>query len=186
MLSREDCVRQTLAMEAVKWLVSEELYERLAQDWTPAIKHAAEESEHALRFQARCRKELGLDPVVTVVARYIARSGAAHAVARILASHVAATRAEEGCIQFDACRSRENGDEFVLYERYRDEEAFRAHRKTPHFLTYIEEQAVPLLLERTWQRYDEIEPVAGEPTAAMLAGARRTSRRGAAPTRRRS
>ncbi len=96
--------------------------------------------------------------MVTIVARYRARPGAGDAVAEILSKHVAATRGEEGCVQFDACRSREHTDEFVLYERYVDEAAFDSHRKTPHFVAYIEGRVIPLLAERTWQRYDEIRP----------------------------
>jgi quinol monooxygenase YgiN len=94
--------------------------------------------------------------MVTIVARYRTRPGAGDTVAAILAKHVAATRAEPGCTQFDACRSRENPDEFVLYEKYVNEEAFGSHRKSPHFASYIEGQVVPLLDERTWERYEEV------------------------------
>ena|SRR5579859_1718686 len=96
--------------------------------------------------------------MLTVVARYRTRIGAGDAVAAVLARHVAATRAEEGCLQFDACRSLDNGDEFVLVEKYRDEGAFQSHRVSAHFKTYIEEQVLPLLVERTWQRYVELTP----------------------------
>jgi quinol monooxygenase YgiN len=96
--------------------------------------------------------------VLTIVARYRTRPGESDRVAAILEKHVAATRAEPGCVQFDAIRSRENPDEIVLYEKYVDEAAFEAHRKSPHFATYIEGQVIALLTERTWQRYEEILP----------------------------
>ncbi len=96
--------------------------------------------------------------VLTVIARYRTRPGEGGTVAAILEKHIAATRAEPGCVQFDACRSRENPDEIVLYEKYVDEAAFEAHRRSPHFATYIEGQVIPLLTERTWQRYEEILP----------------------------
>jgi quinol monooxygenase YgiN len=96
--------------------------------------------------------------VITVIARYRTQPGAGHTVAAVLAKHVAATRAEEGCLEFMACRSRENRDEFVLYEKYVDEDAFEAHRTTPHFAAYIQGEVIPLLIERIWQRYDEVTP----------------------------
>jgi len=93
-----------------------------------------------------------------VVARYRARAGAGDDVAAILAEHVVATRAEEGCLEFDAWRSVENEDEFVLIEKYRDEAAFESHRGSAHFKTYIEGQVLPLLIERTWRRYADVMP----------------------------
>lgn len=94
--------------------------------------------------------------MVTVIARYRAKAGAADRVAEVLARHVAATRSEPGCMQFDAYRSTENPDEFVLYEKYVDEAAFESHRQSPHFQEFIAGQVVPMLAERTWQRYDEV------------------------------
>ena len=40
----------------------------------------------------------------------------------------------------------------LLYERYTDEDAFQAHRRTPHFREIVEQQVVPLLDERSWSR----------------------------------
>ena len=108
------------------------------------------------------RRTAGDAPVVTIVARYRAQPGTGDTVAAILAKHVAATRTEPGCVQFDACRSTDHPDEFVLYEKYVDDQAFESHRGTPHFRTYIEGQVIALLAERTWQRYDEVQPAAGQ------------------------
>jgi quinol monooxygenase YgiN len=47
-------------------------------------------------------------------------------------------------------------EEFVLYERYLDEESFEAHRQTAHFREYVEGDIVPLLAERIWDRYEEV------------------------------
>lgn len=99
--------------------------------------------------------------MVTVIARYVALPGKGDAVAAVLARHVAATRAESGCLQFVAERSAEDGDRFVLYERYRDDVAFDAHRDSPHFRGYVEQTIVPLLAEREWARYDEVVPIEG-------------------------
>jgi quinol monooxygenase YgiN len=96
-----------------------------------------------------------------VIARYRARHGLGDDVAEVLKKHIAATRAEPGCIQFDVSRSLDHPDEFVLYEKYRDDAAFETHRETPHFHTYILGQVVPILEERTWQKYEEVQPARG-------------------------
>lgn len=94
--------------------------------------------------------------MVTVIAKYQARTGAGDAVAVILQKHVAATRSEPGCIQFDAFRSHENRDEFVLFERYVNEGAFEAHRASEHFAANVQAGIVPLLVKRNWHRYEEV------------------------------
>lgn len=92
----------------------------------------------------------------TVIARYECRSGAGDDVEAVLGRHSDATRTEPGCISFTAYRNAEQPDRFVLLEQYVDEAALRTHRETPHFRQFIEEQVLPLLVERTWSRYDEI------------------------------
>ncbi len=96
--------------------------------------------------------------MVTVIARYETLPGQGDAVAAVLARHVAASRAEPGCLQFVAERSQDDGDHFVLYERYVDEAAFDAHRDSPHFQRNVVETIAPLLAERAWARYDEVVP----------------------------
>jgi autoinducer 2-degrading protein len=95
--------------------------------------------------------------VEIVVARYRAAEGRGDAVAAALARHRAESRAERGCLQFDANRSTEDPDVFLLYERYVDEAAFDEHRRTAHFRRNIEETVAPLLAERAWQRYLSVE-----------------------------
>jgi quinol monooxygenase YgiN len=96
--------------------------------------------------------------MLTVIARYRAQTGMGDRVATALAKHVAATRTEPGCIQFVACRSQNDREQFALFEQYVDDEAFEAHRRTPHFHSYVEGTIVPLLSERGSGRYDEVEP----------------------------
>ncbi len=96
--------------------------------------------------------------MVTVIGRYRALPGHAEEIADVLAEHVAATRAEPGCVQFVAYRESEEPESFLLYEQYVDRAAFEAHRATPHFRRYVEGTIVPLLAERRWSRYEEIEP----------------------------
>jgi len=96
--------------------------------------------------------------MLTVIAEYEARRGMGEEIAAVLPRHVAATRAEPGCVNFVAYRDPRDPDHFALYEQYVDEDAFQAHRRTPHFATYVEGQIVPLLKHRRWRRYEEVLP----------------------------
>ena len=95
--------------------------------------------------------------MLVVIAQYRTRAGKGDEVASMLALHRRATAAEPGCRAFVANRSQDDRDRFVLYEQYDDEAAFEAHRASPHFKRYIEGQVVPLLAERTWERYSVVE-----------------------------
>jgi quinol monooxygenase YgiN len=95
--------------------------------------------------------------MLTAIAQYQAQSGEGDRIAIVLAKHVAATRAEPGCLQFVAYRSAEDADRFLLYEQYVDDAAFEAHRASPHFRLYIQETIIPLLQERRVARYEEVE-----------------------------
>jgi quinol monooxygenase YgiN len=92
--------------------------------------------------------------VLVVIARYRAQPGRGDEVAAILARHTPPTRAEPGCVRFLVNRSTDDGDRFVLYEQYADEAAFQAHRESAHSRENIEGGVVPLLAERTWERYE--------------------------------
>ena len=95
--------------------------------------------------------------MLVVIAQYRTAAGKGDEVASVLALHRPATVAEPGCRAFVVNRSQDDGDRFVLYEQYDDEAAFEAHRASPHFKRYIEGQVVPLLAERSWERYSVVE-----------------------------
>jgi quinol monooxygenase YgiN len=70
-------------------------------------------------------------------------------VEALLLEMMAAVRGSEtGCLLYRPTRSPSDRDVFLLYEEYRDEEAFDAHQRTPHFRRLIEGKVSPLLLER--------------------------------------
>jgi quinol monooxygenase YgiN len=98
----------------------------------------------------------GTSAGVTVIAEYQARAGTGDEVAKVLARHVTATRAEPGCVTFIAYRDPDDPGHFALYEQYTDENAFQEHRRSAHFADYVEGQIVPLLETRRWRRYREI------------------------------
>jgi quinol monooxygenase YgiN len=94
--------------------------------------------------------------VLIVVARYVVSEGHDATVARLLRKNAQATRAEPGCLEFSVYQEIDDPRAFLLYERYTSEDAFQAHRRTPHFEDIIEQQVVPLLDERAWTR---VEPL---------------------------
>lgn len=46
---------------------------------------------------------------------------------------VAASRHDEGCVDYDLFRSATRPDVLMICETWRDEEALAAHGRTPHF-----------------------------------------------------
>jgi quinol monooxygenase YgiN len=95
--------------------------------------------------------------MLVVIAQYRAKPGKGDEVAAVLAVHGPKSAAEPGCRTFTANRSQEHGDRFVLYEQYDDEAAFQTHRESPHFQEYIAGRVVPLLDERSWERFTVVE-----------------------------
>lgn len=54
---------------------------------------------------------------------------------------VASVRDEPGCRRFDVLTPRNDADEVVLYEIYKDRDAFEDHRRMPHYLAFKEASA---------------------------------------------
>jgi len=54
-------------------------------------------------------------------------------LAGMAANAEASVRDEAGCLRFDVCSVDGDEHRFLLYELYRDAEAFAAHKATPHF-----------------------------------------------------
>ena len=95
--------------------------------------------------------------MLVVVARYLVTAGHESIVESLLGENAIASRAEPGCLEFTVYRAIDEPRAFLLYERYTDEDAFQAHRQTPHFESIIEDRVIPLLDERVWTR---MEPIA--------------------------
>jgi quinol monooxygenase YgiN len=83
-----------------------------------------------------------------IVARWRARAGEREKIEAILRELARAVRQEPGNRLFVVHRSADDRDEFLLYEDYASEQAFRDHQQTPHFKCLVLEQAVPLLARR--------------------------------------
>jgi quinol monooxygenase YgiN len=96
--------------------------------------------------------------MLIVLARYLVTEGHESRVASLMRRNAKASRAEPGCLEFSVYQEIDEPRAVLLYERYRSEEAFQAHRQTPHFKDLIERQVVPLLDKRTWTRLEEVPP----------------------------
>lgn len=86
--------------------------------------------------------------MITVVAQYRALPGRADEVAAALIPYAEIVRTEPGCVTFDVNRSLDDDHDFVLYEVYRDREAFDAHVASEHFTTIAMASIRPMLADR--------------------------------------
>src|SRR5260370_28901735 len=104
-----------------------------------------------------------------VVAQWEAREGQADRIADILSRFLPEAQSEPGAKLFLISRAKENPAQFLFYELFRDEAAFKAHQESAHFKTYIAGEALPLLAKRERSQY------------ALLYGAQRQKRSRSGP-----
>jgi quinol monooxygenase YgiN len=96
--------------------------------------------------------------VLTLIVHYQVQPRKGDVVAAALAKHIQATRQEAGCTRFIGYRSTQDPDSFILYEQFVDEQSLEAHRQTSYFQRYVQDTILPLLAERTFDRYEEVVP----------------------------
>lgn len=70
--------------------------------------------------------------MVHVMAHIEARSGAADALRRVFDALLAPTRAEPGCVDYQAFEDGTQPGRFVTVECWADQAAFDAHMASPH------------------------------------------------------
>ena len=85
---------------------------------------------------------------VVLAVSWVAREGESDAVAESLRRLAPLSRAEPGCLQYDAHRDPDDPDRFFLFERYVDQAALEAHAASPHFRELVLEEALPRLASR--------------------------------------
>src|SRR3974390_2926768 len=88
-----------------------------------------------------------------VVPQWEAKDGQADRIAEILARFLPEAQKEPGAQLFLISRAKDNPAQFLFYELFRDEAAFKAHQDSAHFKTYVAEQALPLLARRERTQY---------------------------------
>jgi quinol monooxygenase YgiN len=75
--------------------------------------------------------------------RFTVKEGELDAVLAALGPLVENSRAEPGCLMYQAHRDPENPNAFFLYEQYEDEAAYQAHSESEHFNTYAVGEMFP-------------------------------------------
>jgi quinol monooxygenase YgiN len=88
-----------------------------------------------------------------VVAQWEAKEGQADRIADILSRFLPEAQREPGAKMFLISRAKENPAQFLFYELFQDDAAFKAHQESAHFKTYIAGEAVPLLAKRERMQY---------------------------------
>lgn len=68
------------------------------------------------------------------------------------------TRSEPGNIRFDVLRMNDDPARFFLYEVYKDDESFRAHQRTPHYLKWKERVAPMMAVPRVGDKHTSLFP----------------------------
>src|SRR5215467_2341915 len=94
-----------------------------------------------------------------MVARWRPREGETKKIEAILQELAAAIRQEPGNVQFTVHRGRDDANEFLLYEIYASEKAFREHQQTEHFKRLVLGAAVPLLSVRERTAYAVVDDI---------------------------
>lgn len=93
--------------------------------------------------------------IQSVVATVRVRPGAEAEFEALARKLVAATNAEPGCISYTLNKGEEP-QAYVFIERYRDEEAVKAHRASEHFRSIGREMGAFMEGERSVLRMQEI------------------------------
>jgi quinol monooxygenase YgiN len=88
-----------------------------------------------------------------VVAQWEAKEGQADRIADILSRFLPEAQREPGAKLFLISRATDNPAQFLFYELFRDEAAFKAHQESAHFKACIAGEALPLLAKRERTQY---------------------------------
>jgi quinol monooxygenase YgiN len=88
-----------------------------------------------------------------IVAQWEAKEGQAEKVAGILDRFLPEAQREPGAKLFLISRATENPAQFLFYELFADEAAFKAHQESAHFKSLIAGEALPLLARRERVQY---------------------------------
>lgn len=92
--------------------------------------------------------------MIVLAAHYHGKPGQGDAIEAALRRMAPLVKEHEtGCTLYQAARSQERPDQFLLYEQYVDEAALLAHRETAHFKEIIEGTILPLVEQRERQIY---------------------------------
>jgi quinol monooxygenase YgiN len=92
-----------------------------------------------------------------VAATYHCKEGEEETIRRILETMGPLSRAEPGCLFYQAHRSPDDPRVFFLYEQYVDQAGYEAHMATEHFERHIKGEAIPRLESRERAFYETLD-----------------------------
>ena len=75
--------------------------------------------------------------MVVLAVTWVAKQGQESKAADVLRRLTEASRQEPGCLMYVVHVHRDDPGRFFIYEQYKDEAAFEAHRQSPHFKQYV-------------------------------------------------
>ncbi len=97
-----------------------------------------------------------------VAAKWRAHPGKADRLLAVIQEMTPPSRAEPGCLFYQAQRSDEDPELFLLYEQYADRAGYEAHMDSEHFTRLVKEEAIPdLLASREREFYTTVGDHAG-------------------------
>ena len=92
-----------------------------------------------------------------VAAKWRTHPGKADRLLEVIREITPLSRAEPGCLFYQAQRSEEDPNLFFLYEQYADEAGYQAHMDSEHFTRLVKQEAIPeLLADRQREFYETL------------------------------
>jgi quinol monooxygenase YgiN len=92
-----------------------------------------------------------------LLALWRAQEGKEQVIRDVLETMTPLSRAEPGCLQYQAQVAVDDPRLFFLYEQYADAAAVEAHRSTPHFQRHVMGEAIPSLESREVKVFETLD-----------------------------
>ena len=93
-----------------------------------------------------------------IAVKWTVKEGELEAVLAALGPLVKESRAEPGCLLYEAHRSPDDPNVLFLYEQYADEAAYQAHAESEHFKRYAAGDIFGRTESRDRAIYETFEP----------------------------
>jgi quinol monooxygenase YgiN len=93
--------------------------------------------------------------MIHILAHWRAKDGKHQEVMALVKDMILKTRAEPGCMLYDAYQNIEDPHFILLDELYASDEAVDAHRNSEHFQIIVQEKIAPLLAARSSQKTEK-------------------------------
>jgi quinol monooxygenase YgiN len=95
--------------------------------------------------------------MITLVVKYVFRTGSEDEAEAYIRKLIAATRQEPGCRTYSVNRSLERARTYLFFEQYDDQAALDAHRASPYFLEFGKNGIQTIAESRDASTYEPLE-----------------------------